>query len=634
VSIQRRCFVLLALLLLGGIRRPAAAQAFLAPVYNPSNGHWYQVVPVPGGIAWPAARAAAAALSYAGYPGHLVTITSPAENQFLVSQLPLGLDNHWRVGGYQDETAPDYSEPAGGWRWITGEPWGFTNWHAGEPNNVGGENLLEIHSDGTWNDTADQPPGGGYIVEYEPALPPGIAATQLTLTPNPVTGGQPATGQVILSQPAGAGGVIVTLASSNPAVAVVPAVVTVPAGSFTVAFPVITFPVVATASVTISAGCQFGTVSATLLVAAAGLPLPPVYGAAPPPVYDPANGHWYQEVRLPYKITWPDAKAAAEQLSFAGFPGHLATVTSAAENQFVSHYMTASGPLGDIWIGGYQNLNAPDFSEPASGWRWVTGEPWSYTSWSPGEPNNGSGGEDVLETNSGGTWNDLIPAPGVTAYLVEYEAPPAPGALQLLLYPNPVPGGLLALGQVIVPQPAGPGGMTVNLTSSSPTVALVPASAVVLPGARTVTFPIVTFPVTALASVTISAGSAGGPAAATLLVLPLTAVPSPPSSPQPVSPLAVQPAAALPAPSNLTARPQPGPDVDLTWTDNSTDEDAFAIWRRTGSSDWTRVGVVAPNTTTFLDRNGAPGTTYTYRVRATRGNVASAWSNEASATTP
>ena len=50
-------------------------------------------------------------------------------------------------------------------------------------------------------------------------------------------------------------------------------------------------------------------------------------------VYNPANGHWYQEVRLPNKITWPDARAAAEQLSFAGFPGHLATVTSAAERQ-------------------------------------------------------------------------------------------------------------------------------------------------------------------------------------------------------------------------------------------------------------------------------------------------------------
>jgi hypothetical protein len=44
--------------------------------------------------------------------------------------------------------------------------------------------------------------------------------------------------------------------------------------------------------------------------------------------------------------------------------------------------------------------------------------------------------------------------------------------------------------------------------------------------------------------------------------------------------------------------------------------------------------VLAPNTTTFLDPNGAPGATYTYRVRATRGNVASDWSNEVTVTTP
>src|SRR5207247_1453618 len=118
---------------------PGAAQQSFPPVYNPANGHWYQAVPIPGGIPWPAARAAAAAQSYAGYPGHLVTITSAAEDQFLVSSLPLGLDNHWRVGGYQDQTAPDYSEPAGGWRWVTGEPWSYTNWHAREPRGRGRE---------------------------------------------------------------------------------------------------------------------------------------------------------------------------------------------------------------------------------------------------------------------------------------------------------------------------------------------------------------------------------------------------------------------------------------------------------------------------------------------------------------
>jgi hypothetical protein len=94
------------------------------------------------------------------------------------------------------------------------------------------------------------------------------------------------------------------------------------------------------------------------------------------------------------------------------------------------------------------------------------------------------------------------------------------------------------------------------------------------------------------------------------------------------NPPVVTPAAELPAPTNLSARFAPGQGVLLAWTDNSADENAFAVWRQTPTSDWTRVGVLAPNTTTFFDPNVAPGTTYSYRVRATRGTTPSDWSNE------
>jgi hypothetical protein len=33
-------------------------------------------------------------------------------------------DGPW-IGGYQDSNA---SEPEGGWNWVTGEPWIYTNW--------------------------------------------------------------------------------------------------------------------------------------------------------------------------------------------------------------------------------------------------------------------------------------------------------------------------------------------------------------------------------------------------------------------------------------------------------------------------------------------------------------------------
>jgi chitodextrinase len=60
----------------------------------------------------------------------------------------------------------------------------------------------------------------------------------------------------------------------------------------------------------------------------------------------------------------------------------------------------------------------------------------------------------------------------------------------------------------------------------------------------------------------------------------------------------------------------------------------LAIWRKDATHDWSRVAVVPPHTTTFTDTGLTPGTTYTYRVRATNNSGASDWSNEVTVTTP
>ena len=50
--------------------------------------------------------------------GYLANITTPGEREYLNSVLP----NSWYwVGLYQDNTDPDYSEPAGGWKWLDGK---------------------------------------------------------------------------------------------------------------------------------------------------------------------------------------------------------------------------------------------------------------------------------------------------------------------------------------------------------------------------------------------------------------------------------------------------------------------------------------------------------------------------------
>jgi hypothetical protein len=87
------------------------------------------------------------------------------------------------------------------------------------------------------------------------------------------------------------------------------------------------------------------------------------------------------------------------------------------------------------------------------------------------------------------------------------------------------------------------------------------------------------------------------------------------------------------APTRLTVSGVSASAVNLTWTDNSYNETAFAIWRQSGGSAFVRVGVVAPNTTRFTDTGLTPNTTYTYEVRATNNVGASAWSNQMSVTT-
>ena len=72
--------------------------------------------------------------------------------------------------------------------------------------------------------------------------------------------------------------------------------------------------------------------------------------------------------------------------------------------------------------------------------------------------------------------------------------------------------------------------------------------------------------------------------------------------------------------------------VNLSWTDNSEDETAFAVWRKGGGSDWARIAVLIPNTTSYTDAGLTGGVAYTYRVRAISNAGASSWTNETSAT--
>ena len=155
----------------------AADQTEGVPIFYPGNGHYYELVP--GEILWPAAKAAAETLTFGGVQGHLLTITSQAEQDFIDTAAGGIFVGHYAIGGFQ---LNDEDEPAGNWFWVTGEPINkpgtpFENWGVSEPNNSNGvgapEEFLQLRpEDGGWNDyKGDVFSAPGYIVEFDPPGP-------------------------------------------------------------------------------------------------------------------------------------------------------------------------------------------------------------------------------------------------------------------------------------------------------------------------------------------------------------------------------------------------------------------------------------------------------------------------------
>jgi hypothetical protein len=143
------------------------------------------------------------------------------------------------------------------------------------------------------------------------------------------------------------------------------------------------------------------------------------------------RGHEYRFV--PELKTWPEAKAYCEQDG-----GHLATIHSEAENRIVFNQRYAFSPTGRPYKWRFGSwLGASDRAQEGA-WRWVTGEPMTYTNWGPGEPNNwdasGQGhGEDYMallwwegyDPPLLGVWNDWQYQPNgseaLEPFTCEYE---------------------------------------------------------------------------------------------------------------------------------------------------------------------------------------------------------------------
>lgn len=143
-------------------------------------------------------------------------------------------------------------------------------------------------------------------------------------------------------------------------------------------------------------------------------------GQAASPVFFQGSAYEY----VPVYTRWDDALAKAAAMRFMEFPGRLATITSAAENDFIASLVP---------YGGNTMLGASDARTEGT-WVWETGPEvgtifWkdgapygsAYANWRNGEPNHYFPSEDYLVMTHG-QWNDS-PANDYlhSGYVVEYR---------------------------------------------------------------------------------------------------------------------------------------------------------------------------------------------------------------------
>jgi hypothetical protein len=125
--------------------------------HNPVTGHDYLFVE--DGMSWADAEAYAASVG-----GHLVTINDAAENDWLIATFDtdywIGLNDRAREGQ---------------WVWASGEPVTFTDWLAGEPNDLLGEDAAHVVNKPPigWNDLSDDL-AKSFVIEIGPTTLDGM----------------------------------------------------------------------------------------------------------------------------------------------------------------------------------------------------------------------------------------------------------------------------------------------------------------------------------------------------------------------------------------------------------------------------------------------------------------------------
>ena len=296
-----------------------------------------------------------------------------------------------------------------------------------------------------------------YFLTVEPTW-----VSSVSVNPTSVTGGNPSTGTVRLNGPAPAGGFVVNLSSSSPGIASVPATVTVGQAFSQATFPITTTLPNATTPVTITASGGGKSPTAILTVY---YPTLKSISISPNPITggNPARG----VVTLNSPAQAGGVTVSLECTSLLAAPdGKSVTI-----------------PAGSLSTT-FGVTTHPDTTATAVKFYGI--------------------GDGVEQT----TQLTIIPT----------------AAASVTLNPTTVTGSLTSTGTVTLTGPAPAGGVTVTLSSDTPSVATVPASVPIPAGGTTAHFTVQTVNPGSKTTVTITASEGGASPTAKLVVVPIIPV--------------------------------------------------------------------------------------------------------------
>jgi len=372
-----------------------------------------------------------------------------------------------------------------------------------------------------------------------------------------VTGGNSSTGLVTLGGPAPAGGVVVSLTSTHPAVASVPATVTVPAGSKSANFPIATFVRSVDIDVLIQASSGGATWGANLYVRPPGLPALTSIAIAPASVPGGSQSGGTLTFSAPIRQgVWPaipdgvvrftssDPEVASampgSELVPAGSTTHSfgifsrggpvarnVTISASYDNVTLSGVLTVGAVTG-ITVssltsnitnlsGGQGGIASVQLSAPAPATLLLaisTNHPELFSSLPDTivVPAGSTSSSFAFVTNKSAaatTQVTLTAAYGASASSVALSVGPPtstlPPVIGVSLSPATVGGGTSSAGVVTLGSPAPAGGAVVQLFSSNTNAATVPATTTVPAGASSANFTITTRALSGDTQVTISA---------------------------------------------------------------------------------------------------------------------------------